>query len=414
MTKFVFCISIIFLSGVVKAASNTPWTLEYCLKLALQNNETLHISAEDIEKAEVKLAQTVGRMLPKFSFHYNALWQDQGGLTGQNPTQESILRLKLPLFTGYRELAAIEGGAAQIVEKQEDKTRLELLLMNEVASAYFTVILAEQNLKSNQKILTLAETRRRELQDRIAVGRSRAAELLDLNAEIATLETAREDILRGITISKNLLSFLIGNPIFGQLPLETTLHYPMPLNQYLAFIEVHPEVKAKQAAARVAKQGVSIARAEHFPGLEITTNYYLKREGWLQTDINWDTTLGMTIPLWSWGAIQNSVLEAEMNWGQMKDSLSLAKRELERKIRDAYEETQFTLKKIQLQEKTVQLVQKSFETRATDYRHGLVSNFEVLDALKRLQQAEQGLIESKIQNRIQGIKLETTAGNWPP
>lgn len=67
-----------FLSGGVKAASNTPWTLEYCLKLALQNSETLHISAEDIEKAEVKLAQTVGRMLPKFSFHYNAFWQDQG------------------------------------------------------------------------------------------------------------------------------------------------------------------------------------------------------------------------------------------------------------------------------------------------------------------------------------------------
>lgn len=402
------------------AAQASSWTLRGIYQLALKQSETFSISEQAVKKAEAQLQQVLARALPEFSFRYTSLWQDQSGLDTsgglgsftQSPQPEGAFRLKLPLLTGYREIAALRAGSRLVSLRRHERQRLEQVLYQDTASAFYAALLAEQALSTTERTLRLTRERLEELRARVNVGRSREAEVLDVRAEIAGLESQKEDARRTVRIARNLLSFLTGAEVEGKLAEPAAVPAPHSLKERRARLEQRPDLKAKRDAVEVARGAVRLARAGHFPGLDLSANYYIKRVGFREP-INWDVNLGLSLPLWSWGAVRGSVREAQALLRQAEKDSELSRRMAEREVKDAYELFVSSIRKVRLQTEAAGLIRRSYELRIRDYRRGLVTNFEVMDVLGRLQRTDLAEASAKFESALAAVRLEIATGGIP-
>lgn len=421
--KLLFCA--LFLIGLVVSAEEKgavqKITLARCFELALQNSEKIAISLEAIKKAESQYTQVLGKSLPELSFRFTSLWQDQSGLKDQgsvggsftnSPQPEALLRMKLPLFNGYRELAATKAGASLVRQRTKEKDHVRLLLFQDVAQSYYALLLAKENLNTFQKTLDLTQKRLKEIVAREAIGRSRKTEVIDSEAKIAQLQVEKEESKETYQTAKNLLEFLIGIPLEGELHHFSKALPQKNLGSYLNDAHTRPDMQAKKEAVLVAKGAFSSAKSEHWPGLDLNANYYLERTG-LREPIDWDFNLGVTVPLWSWGAIQGKVKEARANFKSAQREKELLEKETELEIKDAFEKYSSSSKRVLLQEKALKLVRRSFELKSEEYQRNLINNLEVLDALDHLYQTELALNAIRFQNILNYLKLETSHGKIP-
>lgn len=407
-----------FLSYISYAGDSI--TLKECFTAALKQSEVIASSEESIKSAEAKYKQVVGHALPEFSFRFTEFFQDQSGLSAsdalssftKSPQPEAAFRMKLPIFSGYREIAAIKAGGSLVSQKKYERNHAELQLFMDVARAYHAVTLAKKDLAAEDKILSLAEERAKELKEREAIGRSRKAEMIDIEAKLATLKAQKEDAILTYNTAIDLLEFLTGITIQKPLQEETSSTALKPLEDYLSTASLRPDIKAKEEAIEAAKGIVRTKKAEHLPQLDVSTNYYVERSGFRDA-INWDATLGVTVPLWSWGTTHAGVKEAKSSQNLAKLDSALAQRNAELEIKTAYERSLSAGRKFQLQGDALKLLKKSYEIRSDEYRKGLVNNLEVLDALDRLYSAELSFNAARFNNIVSYLELAVKAGNLP-
>jgi len=396
-------------------------TLAQAYRLALKRSESLAISEEAVLKAQAQYRQVLARTLPELSLRYTSLWQDQTGLADlgafggsftRSPLPESSFRIKLPFLTGYRELAALKAGKSLVQQRRHERRRLEQMLYQDVASAYYAALVAEHNLGTTEKVLELTRERLEELKAREKVGRSREAEVLDVKAEIAGLESQREGARFTVRIARNLLGFLTGSRVEATLEKWSVPLKPPPLEEYLERVRDRPDLQAKREALEVALAAVRSARAGHFPGAELTANYYTQRVGFRRA-IDWDSNLTLTVPLWSWGAVRSAVEEAEASRRQAEKDLELGLRRAELEIADTHERLVSSIRRAELQAEALELVRRSYDLRTREYRQGLATNFEVLDALSRLQRTELAANAARLEAALDAVQLDLAAGKLP-
>lgn len=393
-------------------------TLEECFKRAIQNTETLKISEAEIAKARITLTKTIEKMLPALSFEYSALWSDRTSnplfssvVSNEAVTQTGAFVVSMPAFSGWREWATLKGASHVIDQKKALDQKQRLNLLNDVASAYFSLMIAGENEKASLKILSLYQKRYSELKAREKVGRSRIAERLSVEAQIATLSSQNLDIVRTKQLAINLLSFLVGTPL-EKLKIQNQKEDMLePLSYYYSKMFEHPESIEQQKTVEIAKQAIEIAHAEHLPHFNLSGQRHANF-GSLSASSKWDATLGIEIPLWSWGSINHAVMETKSDYYQALENQHYVKRSLKQKIKDLYDETYFLIKKNEIENKVITLTQKSFELSSQDYENGLVSNLEVMDALDKLQQAEQSAVINKFKVKLNLVKLNITSGHF--
>jgi hypothetical protein len=66
-----------------------------------------------------------------------------------------------------------------------------------------------------------------------------------------------------------------------------------PLDEYLARLEMRPDVKASQQRLTAAQENTTVARGANLPSLDLNANRYLERSGYLRDatnlrDSDWD------------------------------------------------------------------------------------------------------------------------------
>src|SRR3989339_147882 len=120
------------------AQNNSALTLKECYRLALERSEAVGIQKELIKETEGLMLQSLSTALPKVAFAYSEKWQDvRPNNTFEGSLQEGKFTFTQPLFTGFKEFAAI--GASKHVGKQraEELRRAQQLLFTDVSDAFY-------------------------------------------------------------------------------------------------------------------------------------------------------------------------------------------------------------------------------------------------------------------------------------
>ena len=389
-----------------------PLTLDDCFALALKRSETIAIQQELIRQEEGRFLQALSGVLPRATFEASEKRQDGNG--GSSSTLREIPERKFivtqPLFSGFKEFAAMAGSRAERRQRTLEKARAEQLLFVDVSDAFYLLREQREDLGALEGIRATLIGRIDELEDRVRLGRSRPSEVVSIEAQLRRVEAEIELVRNQETTARQLLEFLTGLPhVDAVLDPEPALPPLATEDIYLKQVDARPDVRAAEEAWRVSKAAVSVARAGFWPTVDVESNYYTKRGG-AAKDVDWDVLLTVDVPLFQGGKTLGAVHEASSLSRQAKLRFDETNRKAALDIRDTYATLRGTMERRLALERALKAAEENYRLEVKDYRLNLINNLEVLQALEALQNARRDVIRATHDAKRQYSQLLTATG----
>lgn len=373
----------------------TPLTLHECYQLALARSEQIAIQQELIRQTEGRFLQSLSTALPRVSFSSSDKRQDGTGDSAfrLRDVPERKFTFSQPLFSGFKEFAAMAGSRAERRGRLHDKRRAEHLLFIDVADAFHLLLQHHEDLQALLGIRDALQGRMEELRQREGLGRSRPSEVASAEAQLRRVEAEMELVRSQEATARHLLEFLTGLPRLGTLIDDgTEVTVPLTEETCVAKAALRPDVQAAEEAWQVATQEITIARAQFFPTVSAESNYYTKRVGAAE-GVDWDALLKVDVPIFQGGGAVGATSEARAKARQATLQWEQLSRQAELDIRDAYVRLQAAIARRDALQHALEAAQESYRLQAEDYRLNLVSNLDVLQALQQLQDAHREVIQ---------------------
>jgi outer membrane protein, multidrug efflux system len=252
--------------------------LQALLKEALTNNYDIRIAASRIMQAQASLGVTRANQFPTV-----------GGVASIQNIQST------PLFTGspwvdtlglqmnyivdfwgqYRR--ATEAARAVLLSTQYAKNVVQITLISQVATAYFTLRQYDSQLKISEQTVTADKELLRLNTINFKGGEY---SLSDVDQALLLVQQAEAEVIslnQLIPQTENALSILLGRnpgPITRGLELVEQPHLPdVPVGLPSALLERRPDVRESEETLVAANANVGVAKAAFFPQISLTGTF---------------------------------------------------------------------------------------------------------------------------------------------
>ncbi len=387
-TSFIFFP--LFLSCHWAAFAQEPLTLKAAYELSLKVSEDIASKAELIREAQGHFTQALSGILPKAEYVITRQEQDADRSAADSGSNSNLLRkttpqqkfvLSQPLFSGFKEFAAMQGAGLEKSQRMHEKKRAEELLFIDVMEAYYGLLQAREDLGLLDRIQTVLHDRIGQLDERVRLGRSRESEIKTALVDLKLAEVDKEDLRQAEIVWRRLLEFYIGRPLTGALRDDDipAVQDPAALDSPLQTKE-RPDVLAAKEAYRVSDKKVGIATGGLLPSAKLDGNYYTQRVG-TQSGIDWDVLLTVNVPIFEGTSVIGDIQSAAANRGVAKLAWSKAERLAAVEAADAYDAFQASLRQEKALWEAKQAAEENAAIQSEEYQNQLVNNLDVLQAL---------------------------------
>ncbi|MBI2104459.1 MAG: TolC family protein [Candidatus Omnitrophica bacterium] len=397
------------------AAAGRLLTLADCFALALKRSEEIAISGERLEETRGRFLQALGSALPDVSFVSTDKRQDGTGATAftLKHIPERRFTFTQPLFTGFKEFAAVAGARAERQGRLHEKARAEQLLFVDVADAFYLLTEQRRDLFALETIRATLLARIEELEDRRRLGRSRASEVASVEAQLRRVEAEMEQARSAETTARQLLEFLTGLPrLEGVADQEIPLGELAPEGAYVGKAAARPDVRAAEEAWRLAQHETAVARADYWPEVDLEGNYYTERVGNAK-DVEWDVLLTVDVPIFQGGSAKGAVRSAASRARQAQLRFEQTRRQAELDIRDRYALLQAAVARARALDQAWQAAEENYRLQLEDYRLSLVNTLDVLETLQDLEDARREVIRADYELKRLYWQLLVATGELP-
>jgi outer membrane protein len=395
--------------GLAQAQGTNNLTLRECYELALQQSETVAIQEQVIKEAEGTFIQAFSGVLPNVAYEITEERSDPATPTSDRRVRERKFTFTQPLFTGFKEFAAIAAGGAQKRQRRHELRRARELLFVDVADAFYFYLSFQDDIETLTTIQDALAERVKELKERQELGRSRASEVASAQARLSRVEADLEEVKGQKDIFGQLMEFLTGRPIIGVADDGREPETLLLAENYLAGAERRADVEAAYEAWQVAHKEIIIVRSGFFPEVSAEGNYYDEREG-ASAASDWDVTFTVDVPVFEGGENAGLLKEAQAAAAQEKLRYQEFKRRAQLQIKNAYTNAQVTRRRESALRRAYDAAQENYTLQKEDYLKNQVNNLEVLQALEDVQEIRRAWTSAKNETRRLYYNLLVTSG----
>jgi multidrug efflux system outer membrane protein len=399
--------------------------LQSMIREAISQNYDLRIAAARVLQAQAQLGITRADQLPTVTAGVSSS-NDRLPATRITPSFEtSPSEVNLSLFWELdfwgKFRRATEAARANLLASEWAQKAVLSTLVSDVASAYFQLReldlemqISRDTLSSRKESLRLVEVR----------ARGGATSLLDVRQSEQLVYTASAnipDLERRIEQQENLISILLGRnpgPITrGKSLVENAISPVVPVGLPSALIQRRPDIQSAEQQLVAANARIGVARAAYFPQITLTaiggyqsaalTNLFTDPAGL------WSIGGQLTQPIFEGGRIRSNVRLTE---AQKQETLLVYQRTIQEAFREvsdslvAYRKNQEFRAQEELLASSAQDATRLSEMR---YRGGVTSYLEVLDSDTRYFDAQLGLAQAQLNERLALVQLyNALGGGW--
>ncbi len=178
----------------------------------------------------------------------------------------------------------------------------------------------------------------------------------------------------------------------------------------------NPELRAAFAALEVADKEVAVARAGHLPLLTVDWLYGIDANQFAAYDrmdhrnLGYGAVASLNIPVFSWGATQSKVKQAELVRHQAQVELSAAQRQALADLQSAYAEAQTARGQLDILHNSADLAAESLRLTNLRYQAGEASALEVVDAQNTLTATRNAYHDGEARCHLSIASLQTLTG----
>ena len=390
-------------------AEEAPLTLNQAYELTLARSETLQIGEAEWRAAEARYRSAVAGGWPELRAEASADLRE-----GVNRSPEVFgagLGATWTIFDGFQAEKAARARRAEGEAVRFDTERTRQLLYGDVAAAFYEALARDGETAALEDQRKAISERVAELERRLALGRSRKAEVLSAQAQLAELDTSLAQAAMLGDAAREMLSFLTGRE-------GSTLAAPAPLPPSeevavaLADEENRPDLLAAAKRAQAARSEVERAEAARSPKLSADANVYLWRDP--SDEDAWDIGLRAELPLFDRGARRAAVEEQRENLRVRELRLEELRRTAGRDLRLALREARGGLAQWVALRKAIGVTEESWKQQQRDYEMGRASNLDVMVALIQLHGLRRREAVLAMQVRAALVRVQVEAGSVAP
>jgi len=337
-----------------------------------------------------------------------------------SPLQVSLgLAWELDFWGKFRR--ATEAARAELVASEWGQRAVMSSLVSNVASAYFELLeldsemdIATSALDSRKESLRLVEIREKG-------GTTSMMDVRQSEQLVYTASAAIPDIQRRIEQQENLISILLARnpgPVTRGLPLvANVVPAEVPSGLPSSLLERRPDIQSAEQTLVAANARIGIAKAAYFPQITLTglagyqstalTNLFTGPAGL------WSFGGQLAQPLFTAGKIRFGVRLTE---AQKQEAVLVYQQSIQQAFREVSDSLVAFHKNREFREQQALLTNAAGDaTHLADsrYRGGVTSYLEVLDSDSRYFDAQLGLSQAQLNERLALVQLyNALGGGW--
>lgn len=287
-------------------------------------------------------------------------------------------------------------------------------LIQRVASSYFAVLSAQDNLELSERNQRAIRRQLELAEERLDVGLGTRTDLYDARARYENAVAEGIDTQRVLDDMRQVLIALVGKDPGTLLSLSPamTLSGPQPddAEQWInGALSDNQSLKALSLDASVAE--TEIDRQQALRRLTVGLNLSAEYSDSASADgTNASVTLSFKLPFYQGGLINARIREAASNHNAARARYELARREIQRKTRQAFLSINSQLRRISALAEAVIAGESALQAKEEGFAVGLTTNIEVLDAQRDLFQAERDHLKARYDYVLQVLLLEQLSG----
>jgi len=337
---------------------------------------------------------------------------------------------------------ALKRADSQVAIAEANYRAAQQDLLVRVSQAYFDVLASEDTLTAAEATLQAVNRQLEQAEKRFEVG-------LIAITDVQEARAAHDSATAGVIAAKRTLASAyealreITGDTYATLVKpaeEMPLDQPQPLDEdgwVKKALDDNLSVIAARLNSEVAASNVKIAQSGHMPTVDLFANYGETDRQATQTNQAYDPsgTLGtgdrvrgsadsntttdviglrVNIPIFAGGGTQSKVREQVYLQRAAREKLEGTMRSAERQTRDAYLGVLAEKARVQALQQSVKSNQTALEATEAGFEVGTRTTVDVLDARRRLFEAQRDYARSRYDYLINIVKLKSAAGALAP
>lgn len=295
-------------------------------------------------------------------------------------------------------------------------------LIENVATAYYQVFSVKQQLSAVQSSYHSTEKARDIIKSLYENGLAKKIDLDRVNVQLTNLQTSISKLKNGVTQSENALKFYIGMPISTPITLvKDDLKIEAPLLDNTLSPESRTEIKALAKQKQLLEYNVQASKAAYYPTLSLVGNYAWQATGnkfpignGKSQQVYWTdfASIGvqLNIPIFNGFAIKSKVNQNKIKLEALEADIKDAKLGIALEYQNAKAQINNSLDAINAQQANMDLAGKVLEDTQNNYRYGLATLTDLLDAEDALVQAKINYNTAVIDFKLAEIQLLKAEG----
>ena len=295
-------------------------------------------------------------------------------------------------------------------------------LFSTIAQDYYGLVIAERKLANAQQSLRDAQAFQG-ITEKLEKG-GEAAHADVIKAQLQTQQRERDlaDARLAIEKARLALAVLIFPDFQQNFGVTDDLEQLPPLESMEQARQQaqakSPELRMAQANIQQEKADVSAARAAYLPApffdyyFGIQANQLAHYDRAHHDNLGSVVDIGINIPLWTWGATQSKVRQAQLREKQANLELGLAQRQLQANLNSFYDEAQLARSELDSLRSSLALAAESLRLTVLRYQAGEATALEVVDAQTTLAGARDALDNGLLRYRVAIANLQSLTGNF--
>ncbi|MEL0072875.1 MAG: TolC family protein [Flavobacteriaceae bacterium] len=447
---FSFAFSLVALT---LTSQTKKYTLEDCVALALEKNISIKQSELEMDNAEIDKADAIGNFLPRFNVQSQHIWNNglsqniTNGLIENLTTQFSSfgVNIGLTVFNGRQNINQLSRANLNLLARQYQLEDMKDDVSLFVANAYLQVLFSRELEQVQGYQLELAQQELARIQLSIEAGILTAAELFEIEANIAAQEQAvvqAENNYRLAKISLAQLLLITDYENFDLAEEEFDIPFSNVLEQtpkaiYEKAVTQRNDIKLGLTNLAIAEKDIDLAKGTRMPTLTAFYNYntrisysdrFIETGNFIQTPIgivqdngalvvsqfperevagplSFGTQFGqndghsfglsLNIPVFNGFATQNNIKRRKVNLNRIENQLAQTKLDLENTINQAFNDAKGAYKFYDASDKTLRAREQAFEIAKQRFEAGVMNSFDYVQARQRYQIAASDIIRAK-------------------
>ncbi|WP_367772135.1 TolC family protein [Flavobacterium sp. WC2421] len=425
---------LLFAFSLSSSAQTKKWTLEECVKYALDHNISIKQTALDSESALIDKKGALGSFLPSVNASASHSWNiglNQDITTGllQNKTTQFTsagASVGVDIYKGLQNQNTLRKARLSIIVAKYQLTKMQEDIALNVANAFLQVLFNKENLKVQNEQLSINGkqlTRSREL---VNAGTIPRGDLLDIQATLASDNQKVIAAENSLLISKLSLAQLLQLDSFENFDVvddtmakdENNILSQEPTAIYDKAKEGRTELKIAQTNLEIAEKNVAIAKGKFQPTLQGFYNFNTRisyadialRDSngavigvqsappfFNQFSDNKGQSYGvqLNIPIFNGFSARNNVERSKVSLEKSKIVLEQQNLDLQRNVYTAFADAKGALKSHESALVALESRQASYNYAKDKFDVGLMNSFDLNQSQTLLSNAQSEVLRSK-------------------